>query len=423
MKKARFFCIFGIMIILTNSCGVPPQIPSTGIAETTNATTTAEATSNALFEKYGINVSVTDDKTYPVLAVGKNGEQLIAITDSTLSGNASTVTGAVWFSSEDESFVLFNGKDGLPEKVVIGELTIILFNYTDSSVDVGIIGANGETETLKNISLDAEILSELKALQSKTFTPSGANKLAIPASASEVTNMEAILEIASFGLELAGCVASVAALTAVTFGAVLVALALPCGTLLIDTVITLTKNEDTLFASAFASANMGGTSKDCISGTLIERRLACAALIIDATKLAISKANELISNLTDEITLAQDYFSIRIYEGIATYTNKTDVCTCDNCGGYIQARVVISQDGSVTGEVVDYFSSISGTSGNITGFYTSGPNNCDAYCDHTLVASLKNNGNSFTGTIDTTCTPGNCAFDNCGSIETFSLTK
>ena len=150
MKKIRLFCIIGIMMILTNSCGVSPQIPSTGGTETTNETTSTEAASNALFEKYGINVSVTDDEKYPVLAVGKNGEQLVAITDSTLSGSTTTVTGAVWFSPEGDSFVLFNGKDGLPEKVVVGELTIIFFNYTDNSVDIGIIGANGETETLKN---------------------------------------------------------------------------------------------------------------------------------------------------------------------------------------------------------------------------------------------------------------------------------
>jgi hypothetical protein len=114
------------------------------------------------------------------------------------------------------------------------------------------------------------------------------------------------------------------------------------------------------------------------------------------------------------------------FRGPAGYQNSTTICTCESCDGTtFLATININSDGSITGTLSGnkgpYFQ-INGTINSISGNHESGPNNCNAYCTDTVTAKIIDS-NRLEGTITTTCTPGNCQFDNCVGTYTFSLPK
>ena len=113
------------------------------------------------------------------------------------------------------------------------------------------------------------------------------------------------------------------------------------------------------------------------------------------------------------------------YVGEQSYADKTSICTCPTCGNIeLQARIIISEDGFVTGELTPLMPSFSGTRDNITGTITDDEtNNCNALCTSTLTAKLTNDDQTFIGIVDESCTPGDCEFNNCVGTYTFSLNK
>lgn len=115
-----------------------------------------------------------------------------------------------------------------------------------------------------------------------------------------------------------------------------------------------------------------------------------------------------------------------IYTGMASYADKTDTCTCSDCGGQsLTAIVKIDDQDRVVGQLLAngwLWLTFSGTRESIRGTYTMEPNNCQAVCTDHLEASLVNNDQEFVGAVWEECTPGDCHFDECVGTYTFSLT-
>jgi hypothetical protein len=131
-----------------------------------------------------------------------------------------------------------------------------------------------------------------------------------------------------------------------------------------------------------------------------------------------------------------------IFKGAVSYVDWTDVCTRrDIFDGMIFTVVVsIGPDGNVSGTLdgngrIEF----TGTRDSISGERIYDPKCPPAYCTKALQARLTNNDQTFEGTIEETCTRGDCiiasctmelgrsweqcGWDQCGGLWTFSLPR
>lgn len=230
--------------------------------------------------KYGVAAIDTQDSSYRVLAVHENGERLVAMTKSDSSGNVTAVTGAVWYSPKGDAFIVQNNMDGLPERINVGNFTIILSNYTSNTVDAAIVSSTGEIEIVKNVSVNSDELLELESLQNQGASVKGTFKLASPILADR-KSISRTLRLASFTISVAGCVVAGILSTALTFGTALAVLAIPCGSAIVSGIQLLTEKEDDVALNSTSKA-LGAIG--CGSGSVGD----CAGLILDTTADIIS---------------------------------------------------------------------------------------------------------------------------------------
>lgn len=334
-----------IMSLIISSCGPSPQeiaSTNTAIAESTgtavvqateaaNATSTAvvQATSDVFVETYGVAVVATGDDDFAALALHENGEQLVAMTETDSSGNVTATTGAVWYSPNGEAFTVFAGEDGLPETIIVGELTLVLSNYTETTVDVAVIGENGDIEIIQDVPVNPDDISELRMLQAQSFNTDGYYKLAKSVNL-DMLKLKKTLKIASLITTTAGCIAVGITTTAVTFGAALAALAVPCGAAIVSAV-RLVVDDDSVVGGA-TSIGLGAI------GCGLGDPFACPSLIIDTTETVVSVAEEKTEEqkpILNSSFTGTWKFSLEVENILPGY--GTDQASCDESLGGIDS--------------------------------------------------------------------------------------
>ncbi|MBW8012898.1 MAG: hypothetical protein FVQ83_16900 [Chloroflexi bacterium] len=149
----------------------------------------------------GLAVTFTEDDDFGFVAVHESGEQLIAMTES-FSNGVERVIGAIWISPEGETVVVYNGDDGLPERVFVGDNILVFSNYTNNTVDVSVIYPNGEIEVTREIPVDADALDELQAYNAGGRETASLDSAYIPNLAFDFRKA---LRITAFTLSVAGC--------------------------------------------------------------------------------------------------------------------------------------------------------------------------------------------------------------------------
>ena len=168
-----------------------------------------------------IFASHTDDPKIPVIAVHENGDMLAVI-----SGDGQTVTGAAYMTKDGDSLVVWAGADGLPRRAQ-GDGVIVLFgNYTDSTVDVAIMGPAGSTEILRGVAVDIP-----------ANNPQAPRLMALSPAAADVT-LAGSLRGASIMISIVGCAASAAA-TVGTHGLTLPIFLKACGAAVVSVTAAL----------------------------------------------------------------------------------------------------------------------------------------------------------------------------------------
>lgn len=105
-----------------------------------------------------IYAGFTDNQAMPFIMVHQSGENLAVTGDI----NSSNITGIVWHSVDGNSIVIYSDNDGRPAVAVIGEDTILYSNYTDDTVDLTVIQADG-TRSMFQAELDTNLLNKITA--------------------------------------------------------------------------------------------------------------------------------------------------------------------------------------------------------------------------------------------------------------------
>ena len=105
----------------------------------------------------------TGDSGLPILAMHKSGEALSLISGTNVSGKTTGITGSALRWQNGESLFVFLGSDGLPEKAVYKDLTIIYSNYSSDKVDFVIYEPNGEKYFEGNMPINNEYIQTLRS--------------------------------------------------------------------------------------------------------------------------------------------------------------------------------------------------------------------------------------------------------------------
>lgn len=110
-----------------------------------------------------IYAGFTDNQVTPFIMVHQSGENLAMMGDINSSNNAGNIAGAIWNSVDGSSIVIYSGyDDGKPAVAVIGEDTIFYSNYTENTVDLTVIQADG-TSSVFQAELDTDLLNKITA--------------------------------------------------------------------------------------------------------------------------------------------------------------------------------------------------------------------------------------------------------------------
>ena len=115
--------------------------------------------------EHEIYAGFTENKAMPFVMIHKSGESLVVTQDP----NSSTMTGVVWTSAEGQSFVILADADGRPKSAVMGDDVLLYSNYTNDTVDVTIVHADGTRETVP-AKLDSELLKKIKSYDPAPFS-------------------------------------------------------------------------------------------------------------------------------------------------------------------------------------------------------------------------------------------------------------
>lgn len=254
---SRIVVVVVIVSLLLSSCNPSTQTPTITPTERPDllATSTAYAqeTSEAFADKYDIGVTTTGDERFGIVAAHTNGEKLAAMTQLDQDGSISSVNGAVWLSPEEKAFVVFNGPDGLPERVVAQDFVFIFSNYTDSIVDVTVVSPEKKVEVVYGVEVNRNELLELQSL----LRHSSDNSLFVLASYHSIDksdeNFLRFLKLTLLSVSVAACVVLAITTAAPTLGAALAVLALPCGAAIISAISLAIEDNPSLegLAAAF----------------------------------------------------------------------------------------------------------------------------------------------------------------------------
>lgn len=103
-----------------------------------------------------IYAGFTDSQIMPFIMVHQSGENLAVMGDI----NSSDITGIVWNSTDGTSIVIYSDGYGRPAVAVVGEDTILYSNYTDDTVDLTVIQADG-TSSMFQAELNTSLLNKI----------------------------------------------------------------------------------------------------------------------------------------------------------------------------------------------------------------------------------------------------------------------
>lgn len=256
-----------------------------------------------LVKKYNIAIVVNESGRFSVSAAHVNGEELVAITRNKPNGNIGAVTGAVWYSSDERTFVIFNGADGLPEQIVAGDFVFIFSNYTDDSVDIAIISREKQIEVVKNVQLNADELFELKSLTSELSRSHPQHILVQFSTGINTQSLVKTLKWVSLAANIAGCGIAAVGLGSVTFGAAIAALAVPCGAAIVSG-LRIAIEEDAL-GLGLSSTSVGLGAIGCADPNPVLATISCAALAIDISADVTDAATDTIYERSEAISQAE----------------------------------------------------------------------------------------------------------------------
>lgn len=293
----------------------------------------------------GMALAATESATVPYVLVHEDGE-MMAVEVDPASG---ALTRAAMIAQNGAQFVVAFGPDGMPTRMVVGEMIFVIANVRSGLADLVAIRPDGSSTVFRDVAIDEAAAADLRAFAA------AARRGQVP-SASELFNAAA-LGIGVTGCTMAG--AGVFALAVGVTGPLAPSISLASGTACVGTMISvyrerrarnggvppLLEEANTGFAPVAAWANY----VSCVAGD----RRACIELTAAATSLALTEAEQTEQTLARpvadaEAVLAGGGGSVQISLTWDT-TADLDLWVTDPAG----ERIYYGNRSSATGGVLD----------------------------------------------------------------------
>ena len=228
------------------------------------------------------------------------------------------VTGATFILPNGSSAVVYAGNDGLPARAVFGNVVALFSDYTDSSVDITLVAADGTVTAARGVPVNANTLADLKSLpaQLRASAMSSAGTLAL--TPRDLQGFALGLKIGGMLIKLASCSALFAS------GGSLIIGAGACISLVVEVATLINPELDSSLLQA-SSALMSGATCAGLSPE------GCTEIVVIALKGATTLAESVLlssgtpwSQLPPISLAAKDYlikYNIEMYRGVTRWTN------------------------------------------------------------------------------------------------------
>ena len=241
----------------------------------------------------GMAAAWTGNPNIPVIVAHEGGEQLAVLSD-----DGQTVTGGVYTTKDGDSLVVWAGPDGLPRRAQGNGATLLFENYTDSTVDVAILGPDGSTEILRGIAVD---------MPATVGQAPGLVKLSPVAG--DVTLSGQIRGVSIF-LSIAGCAAS-AALAVASSGLTLPVFLHACGAAIISVGLALVAETNPELAESAGAIGTVVSVAGCVAGGDAG---SCVSVIADIAARDIEAAEDEVESIRQEVE-ALEVSLVRVDDG------------------------------------------------------------------------------------------------------------
>lgn len=282
MKKSiqSVFLVFVFLTVLLSGCA-PAQTPSPAPAQP--ASLESASTPEPIHDIYA---GFTDNQAMPFVMIDKSGESLVVTQDV----NSSSITGVVWTSEDGQSIVVYADSDGKPQSAVIGNEVVLYSNYTNDTVDITIIHADGTREAFTS-KLDTNFLNSLKS-----YVPPSDSLISYSPNSLQPQQFDKwfYMKTGLYMFGAATCAASVGA--AITVGLAVPIIGIPllaigCSGTILGTAIRA-GNILHMDVTDLENLNNGINGVKCLYG---EKLLACANLIVNEAERTDKIASEILS--------------------------------------------------------------------------------------------------------------------------------
>ena len=143
LKMVSAILLVCLTVLACRAGATPTVAPATSqiVVPADTPTETTGVTNEPLHEIYA---GYTGNKALPYIMIHKSGESLVAIQDA----NSVNISGVVWNSADGKSIVIHSNSNGLPTLAIVGTDIILYSNYTNDTVDLTIIHADGTRMTI-----------------------------------------------------------------------------------------------------------------------------------------------------------------------------------------------------------------------------------------------------------------------------------
>ncbi|MCH8854586.1 MAG: hypothetical protein IID41_18315 [Planctomycetes bacterium] len=193
-----------------------------------------------------LDIGLVEDAGSHLAAIvtSQGGDEALLILGSKRSdGSLRELSGGGFIDLNGRSMFFWFGADGLPTRAVFDDLTVFFESYTTSSVDLAAVHPNGTVTRASGVSLDADLLSDLRSLAAQGATFKGLGPKSTPAETAKLTDQQwsSILKWTTFGAQVVCCATS-GSLSLLGVAPVVPVVAVCCGgallTIVTDTVFT-----------------------------------------------------------------------------------------------------------------------------------------------------------------------------------------
>jgi hypothetical protein len=145
----------------------------------------------------------TQDEEFPVVGIHQEGS-MVGIH---IAENGSIDRAIFKANADSPGFQVWIGDDGLPYRGYVNGYIILFENFTETTVDLGIITPNGETEIIRKLVVDFPVSPTAWSYQNLTQSPQFSNVSSLPGN----VQWSDVLHWTGHALSIGGCAASLAA--------------------------------------------------------------------------------------------------------------------------------------------------------------------------------------------------------------------